>query len=237
MRKNSVFALVLSLVLMVSLLFGGCAGIRENIWDWRKQAASVAETPPQEIFVKAEYYFTEGLFKKAREEFSKIKQFHPLNTEFVMKAEIRIADSYYRSAEYMDAIISYNDFMNLYPNSPEIPYCIYQIANCNYAQVQPFDRDQRYTEEAIKEFGKLLFRFPDSKYTLAARQKIRDCEERLAKRELYVAEFYIKKEKYPAAIARLDYLLATYPHFSQSLSASYLLESIKVIQEQSLQRT
>jgi|GEM_PF-91683 len=210
-RYGSPFVVILLLFTLMTPLGGGCVMVRERIWDWKAQPKSTPDTPPSEILAKARFYYQEGLFNKALAEYQKIKQFHPLERDYFAHAELGIADSYYSLREYTDAIIAYNDFMNLYPTSEQVPYCIYQVALCHYERIPKSSRDQSVTIRARQEFERLLARFPDSDYAFLARQKLRDCFDNLAQQEFDVAVFYLKRGNYEATLARLTTLLETYP--------------------------
>ena len=82
----------------------------------------------------------------------------------------RAGDSRFQfsDAEYGEAELAYNDFINLHPTNENVPYAVYQLGMCHYKQMYSIDRDQTETNKAIKEFERLITRFPDSKFSLMA---------------------------------------------------------------------
>jgi len=62
----------------------------------------------------------------------------------------------------------------------------------------------------------MINQFPDSTLVPRAKQKLRDVQEVLAERETQIGLFYVSREQYAAAIARLETVVDTYPLYSKS---------------------
>ena len=62
----------------------------------------------------------------------------------------------------------------------------------------------------------MINQFPDSTLIPRAKQKLRDVQEVLAERETQIGLYYESRENYPAAIARLQTVVDTYPLYSKS---------------------
>ncbi len=77
------------------------------------------------------------------------------------------------------------------------------------------DRDPSKSREAFDDFRKLLEKFPDSKYSADARKRMIFIKNRLAKYEIAVARFYMRRDAYVAAANRGRYILEYYPDSSQ----------------------
>ncbi len=71
---------------------------------------------------------------------------------------------------------------------------------CYFKQMLSVDRDQTATEKALEQFRYLIENFPQSPHTLAAREKVQACRRQLAEHEYYIARFYFRMKKYPAAL-------------------------------------
>ena len=127
-----------------------------------------------------------------------------------MLAELKIGDAHFHRKEYPEAIAAYEEFASLHPKNEAIPYVLYQIGACYYAQLMTEDRDQTPTYEAIGSFERLIKSHPNSSQANRAREKIQICRELLAENEMYVARFYYKSKHYKAALARFEILLADY---------------------------
>ena len=72
-------------------------------------------------------------------------------------------------------------------------------------------RPPKDTMKSFSTFQDLVRRFPNSEYVPDARQRMVFLRNRLAKYENYVAEYYIRRGAYVAAINRAKYALEHYP--------------------------
>jgi len=193
--------------LMASLL-SGCA-----LWDHFFKAEK-HEDSPEEVMGKARRSFDKGYYEQASTEFEKIKDRYPYS-KFALEAEIKMADSLYKRRQYTEAYSAYNEFEKLHPRNPNVPYVIYQEGMSQFSQASTIDRDQSHVIKARHEFERLVKKFPESKYAIKAKSKIRACYISLARYELYVANFYYKQKKYRAAMDRYRYLVENYPDLGQ----------------------
>ena len=216
----------LFLVFLVQLLTG-CVWLRETIWDWSDVPVTTTRSTPEEIYSSAERYYQEGLYKKATEEYQKIKELYPLSGAIVTIAELGVVDSLYARKEFVESLIAYTDFINIHPTNDKNPYCMYQVGMCYYEQKKSIDRDQTETIKAKQEFEKLIARFPGSHHAFLAEEKLRECTKRLAERELYIAAYYMRAEQYDSAVSRLETLLKKYPYADWELSVAHILKEAK----------
>ncbi|NNJ73150.1 MAG: outer membrane protein assembly factor BamD, partial [Enterobacterales bacterium] len=72
-------------------------------------------------------------------------------------------------------------------------------------------RDATGAREAFEHFSELMRRFPESKYSVDARQRMIYLRNRLAEYEIHVARFYMSREAYLAAANRAKYVVEHYP--------------------------
>ncbi|MFH1624325.1 MAG: outer membrane protein assembly factor BamD [Pseudomonadota bacterium] len=174
----------------------------------------------QGLFYDGLDYFEEGNYRKAREAFQELRDRYPLS-KYSIVAELRIADCYYYSKEYTEAIFQYEEFLKLHPTNPVIPYVIFQMGMANFDQILSIDRDQTFTKEAVKQFEYLISRYPSSTYAAAAQEKLAICKERLSEHEFYVGHLYFKRKKYKAALRRFEGILEKFPE-SSIMAKTYL---------------
>ena len=163
----------------------------------------MAKATPEGLYSRASAEYRDGNYKKAQEYFLRLKEEYPLHDMAVL-AEIGVADSLYSDKEYSEAENAYTDFISLHPVNENVPYAIYQLGMCHYNQMEAVDRDQTETIKARKEWEKLIARYPESKFSTMAEKMVRECKQRLAEREFYVGKFYLRRNKYQAALARFE---------------------------------
>ena len=72
------------------------------------------------------------------------------------------------------------------------------------------ERDQRAAKDSFDAFKELVTRFPDSKYTPDARQRMTYIVNALAQYDVHVARFYYERGAYVAAIGRAQTAVADY---------------------------
>ena len=145
---------------------------------------------------------------------------------YAQRAKLLIADAYFKKGDEANLILAsaeYREFMTLYPTSPSVPYCQYQIAMTYYKNVMKPGRDQTKTLQALQEFRKVVANYPNSDYAKQAEEKIKDCEQRLATHEFLIGEFYYKSRALRAAVSRLSEIMTKYPEFKKMDSVYYYI--------------
>ena len=79
----------------------------------------------------------------------------PSDIEIAQKAKINIADSYYNEkgeSSLMLAVSEYEEFVGMYPNSPDAVYAKFQIGECFFRRMRKPGRDQDFTYRTIEAF-------------------------------------------------------------------------------------
>lgn len=207
----------LFLIAALLLFISGCA-------LWRSK--DTTETNPEALYKQGYAYYQKGRYEKAIENFQRLKEEYPLH-ELALRAELGIADSHFSMEEYAFAEIAYNDFVNLHPTNENLSYVMYQVGICHYNQLLSIDRDQSETWKALKEFEKLIARFPTSKFSFLAEKKVRECKTRLAEHEYYVGEIYFKMKQYKAAMLRFENLSKNYVNLGLDYKVKFIMEETR----------
>jgi outer membrane protein assembly factor BamD len=138
-------------------------------------------------------------YKKVRELFPE----HPL----AQISQLEIAEGYFNTEQYEEAILAYDEFVKLYPGNINIPYARFKEALCYFNQISQADRDQSMTKKAIEKFEKVIKDFPDTPYAVKAYNYLKFSRKRLAEQEIFIANFYFKSGKYKSAEKRYLYIL------------------------------
>jgi outer membrane protein assembly factor BamD len=139
-------------------------------------------------------------------------------SKYARLAELRIADSDYEQEKFAEAIHEYKDFIRSHRSEEEdVEYARSRVAEATYAEIpESFlmpaseERDQGAVVDAYKELRTYVADYPNAKPTAHVRDLVRQVTARLVHHELYVARFYLAKDNYLAAVARIDYALRTY---------------------------
>ncbi|UOD33715.1 outer membrane protein assembly factor BamD [Deferribacteraceae bacterium V6Fe1] len=155
-------------------------------------------------------YFEKGKYKKAAEAFEQ-SILEADNPEIAAQAQLFLADSYFFLNQFDEAIPSYEEYLDIYPDNEYAKQALYRLALCYYKQIDTIDRDQTNTIKALENFKKLKDRFPEYAKTVETNAKIKELREMLAEREYYVAKFYLRTKKFKAAEMRFKTVLEQYP--------------------------
>ena len=158
-------------------------------------------------------YMNRGYFTKAIEQFNRIRNYYR-DDPYSVKAELAIADVYFRRNEWDQARLAYDDFMRMHPRHPDLDYVIYQIGLTLYRKApQAAGRDQSWTRQAVNTWSGFEGRFPESTYQDEVQEMLTECRERLARKELIIAQFYAnpQRQAWQAVLGRVDGLLRIYP--------------------------
>ncbi|NOR14756.1 MAG: outer membrane protein assembly factor BamD [Candidatus Aminicenantes bacterium] len=145
---------------------------------------------------------------------------------YAQRAKLAISDSYFRQGDEGSMIIAaseYREFIQLYPYSPSAAFAQYQIGLTYYKKVLKPGRDQSKTHQALAEFRIVINKYPLSEEAEQAREKIQECEERLAEHSMSIAELYYKRNAYRASISRLTEILTEYPNYTRMDKVYYLI--------------
>ncbi|MGB9893710.1 MAG: outer membrane protein assembly factor BamD [Candidatus Saccharicenans sp.] len=211
MKKKYLPALIL-MAMVISLSSVSC----------RKQSINLENLPPETatsdeaLFRLGEEYIKKDMEKGILFLRQVIDSFP--KSFYAQRAKLLIADNYFKKGDEANLILAaaeYREFIVLYPTSPSVPYCQYQIAMTYYKKALKPGRDQTKTIQALSEFQKVVANYPNSEQAKQAEEKIKDCEQRLAAHELHVGQFYYKTRSYRAAFGRLQEILTKYPEFKR----------------------
>lgn len=143
--------------------------------------------------------------------FEELRDKYPMSPYAVL-AELRLGDSHYHKYEYIEAAHFFDNFRRLHPSNPQVDYSIFMRGLCAYQQMLSCDRDQTFAEEALEQFQQLVELFPQSPYAGRALMRIAEARRLLAEREIFVADFYMRKLNYAGAIERYNRALKRYPN-------------------------
>jgi len=170
-----------------------------------------AASDPQAHLLKAQERLKKRDFEGTTKELNHLMREHKRAPESV-QAKIIMADMLYQKQEWDAARIYYQQFLKDHPSHPETDYVSYMIGMTHYKMAPSLpDRDQRRTEEAIRIWSQFLKRYPQSEHREEVEKKMVESRERMAKKELLIAEFYARRQAWESVRRRTEGLLVQYP--------------------------
>jgi len=171
----------------------------------------------KENFDKGEESFKDSAWQEAVDYFNQVKNKFPYS-KYAVIAELRACDALFEDEKYVEAADGYRLFAKLHPTNEKTPYALFRAGLCHHKQIPRdwffmppvHEEDQTQVKATLEAMGQFLARFPDDKNAREAREVVALCRGRLARHELYVAGFYLKREHWKAAQLRAEGLLRDY---------------------------
>src|SRR5271170_3736843 len=209
MRSKS-FAFCLVGLALLAPVAGGCGGEGAKTALGYTEDAKRAYDAAMDEFKAHNWIEAQTLMREVKRKYSYSK--------WARQAELRIADADVEQEKFPEAIREYKDFVHAHRSDTED--CIYaraKMAEATFAEIpESFlmpaseERDQAAVIDAYKELRGFIEEYPEAKQTRRMRELLGNVTARLVRHELYVARFYLKKDNYDAAVARIQYALKNY---------------------------
>ena len=198
------FKNLLILLLSIFLLFS-CS---------KKNNKSVIAEPTDEekaisIYAEAVEALKKGDAFYAGKKFKEVEGLIPQG-EWATKASLMASYSDYNRNAYSSAIFNLERHINNYPADKNIPYAHYLIAMCYYEQILDEKKDLEPLLKAKKKFEFIIQTYPDTDYAIDGRYKLDLIVDQLAAKEMSIARFYMKTEKWIPALNRLKIVVDEY---------------------------
>jgi outer membrane protein assembly factor BamD len=208
---------------VLALTLTGCSSSQDDI-------EKVPDKSAQALFVDARAALDNGLYQKAIQILGAIDSRFPFGP-ISHQVQLDLIYAYYKSGDAAQGIALTDRFLRLNPNNSNIDYVLYMRALINISTeenlfqdlsgIDRSDRDPEASREAFKNFKTIVTDYPDSKYAADSRMRMIAIKSRLARYELAVAKYYVKREAYASAANRGRYVVE---YFSPSPEVEQALE-------------
>ena len=169
----------------------------------------VIETQMLESYKKGLKALDEGDALYAARHFTDAELLFP-QSEWAPKSLLMAAYSYYSQDYFADAIAELERFIKTYPQSNRLDYAYFLLATCYYEKIIDEKKDLEPLIKAKETFNFVIQEYPSTDFALDAKFKLDLIDETLAGKEMYIGRYYIKKEKWIAAINRFKYVVDNY---------------------------
>lgn len=212
-------------VLWLAIALTGCGILGKEIDQTEGWSAA-------KLYAEASSELDSSNYARAIEYYEKLEARYPFG-RYAMQSQLDIAYAHYRADEPEAAIAAADRFIKLYPQNPYVDYAYYLkgIVNYNrsvgfldrYVPTDPSQRDPGAALDAFVDFSVLVERFPDSRYAEDARQRMVYLRNNLAKHEVNVARYYMRRGAYLAAANRANYVIERFQRTSSVEAALQVL--------------
>lgn len=170
--------------------------------------AETSSTPTAESTFKAgEEFEKDERLEEAIAKFTEVKNKFPYS-RLATQAELKIADINYNRESFIEAQTNYQLFKEFHPKHPQSDYVTFRLAMSYFNQLpSTVDRDLAVADKAITYFDEVIKNYGDSTHIKEAREKRASALSMLAEKELYIADFYLKREIFDSGLKRYEYML------------------------------
>lgn len=199
-------------ILAVQILVSGCSAVTID-----------NDSPPEAQYEEGERLLKKDRYLEAVERFRILKSRYPYS-KYAALASLKIGDSHYQEEAFLEAASAYKIFRDLYPKHELTSYALFRQGESYYNTLPSTeDRDLEPAQAAIDAYSQLLKEYPNSPQQKEAEARIAELRGKLAAKEIYVGDYYFKRELYQAAANRYSYLLLNYPEAGKSEDNLYKL--------------
>ena len=126
------------------------------------------------------------------------------------KASLMSAYALYSQNYYDDAIFNLERHIKNYPKDKDLVYAHYLIAICYFEQLYDERKDLKPLVKAREKFEHILKKYPNTDYAIDAKWKMGLIVDQMAAKEMYIGRYYMKMEKWIAAINRFKFVVKYY---------------------------
>ena len=215
---------ILALSLGVASAFVGCSSnpSKKEVVDKGPQSSE------QVYFEKAQKSLERNQYTDAVKSLEALDTYYPTG-QYTQQAQLELLYAKFKQKDYEGTIALAERFIRLNPQHPNVDYAYYVrgVANMEmnydslirYTSLQQSHRDVSYIKVAYQNFVDLIRRFPSSKYSVDAAQRMKYIGQELAESEMNAARFNIQRKAWLAAAKRAQWVIEHYPQTPQTPEA------------------
>jgi outer membrane protein assembly factor BamD len=210
-RYSDLFRL-LAIVLML-VLVSGCGRLF-------KKDDPIETMTVEELYEEGKKSLRGNNFSRAERHYQRLIARFPYGP-YTEQSMIELAYAQYKGNKPEDAQSAINRFIRTYPAHRHAAYAYYLRALINFERDNVFLdriggidralRDQSALKESFDAFAELIRRYPDTVYAADARQRMVHLRNQMARREIGVGTYYLRRGAWVAAASRGRHVLETYP--------------------------
>ena len=202
MKLNLIFSYLIIFLLIIS-----CSKKKEEKVTVLKEKS--LETQMIEVYSQAVEEFEKGDVIYAGKKFSEAELLYPQSV-WAPRAVLMSAYGYYSQGYYGDAINDLEIFLIKYKNHPQSDYAYYLLALCHYDQIIDEKKDLNEILQSKKYFEIVINKYPNTDYAVDSKFKLELIIEIIASKEMYLARYYLEREKWIPAIKRFKKVINDY---------------------------
>ncbi len=153
--------------------------------------------------------FNRGDIFFAAKKFNEVELLYP-QSAWAPRSTLMAAYVYYSQLYFNEAIIELERFLDKYKNHKNTDYAYYLLAICHYNQIVDEKKDLGEILKAKTYFQIIIKDFPSTDFAEDSKFKLELIDEILASKELYLANYYLDREKWIPAMNRFKKIVNDY---------------------------
>ena len=217
-----------SLLLLLAVLLSACAATPDEGLDTNKWSV-------QKLYTEAKDALDDGHYERAIQLYESLESRYPFGT-YAEQALLDVAYAYMKDEEPDTAVATADRFIKLHPRHSNVDYAYYLRGLARMSEkgsladkFLPFgkgdlsERDPSSSRQAYDYFAELVKKYPDSRYVPDALQRMTLLRNILARHEIVVANYYLERSAYVAAVNRAKYVIEHFPTTPASREALTIL--------------
>ena len=180
----------------------------------KKNNTEIVSEPTEKEMVVAIYAEGVDALKKgdafyAAKKFKEAESLLP-QSKWAAKASLMASYAEYSRNAFSNSIFGLERHIANYPADKNIPYAHYLIAICYYEQILDEKKDLQPLVQAKEKFEFIILTYPETDYATDSRFKLDLIIDQLAAKEMSIARYYMKTEKWIPALNRLKIVVEKY---------------------------
>ena len=193
-------------LLIIFILFLSCSNKEEQITILEKKSL---DDQMIEVYNQAMEEFEKGDVINAGKKFSEAELLYPQSI-WAPRAVLMSAYGFFSQGYYKNAINDLERFIIKYKFHPQLDYAYYLLALCHYDQIIDERKDFNEILLAKKYFELIIKNYPSTDYASDSKYKLELIIEIIASKEMYLARYYVDREKWIPAINRFKKVVSDY---------------------------
>jgi len=202
------------------LRFSGIVSFSLFIVACSSKPVQEPDLPERVYYNKAQQALEDDLPSTAIRHLKDLDSRYPFG-EFSTRAELDLIYAQMQAGEYIAAHATANRFIKNHPEHDSLGYAYYMRALSTYQGAEsllsryfnqdPSERDAKELSKAFNELADFTSRFPKSTYAPDAKARMYYLREMVARHELTVARYYLKRKAPLSALRRSQEAIQNYP--------------------------
>jgi outer membrane protein assembly factor BamD len=165
-------------------------------------------TPDQRLAYAISLYEQED-YEEAVKEFESIILQYP-GSSIIDDGQYYLAMTRFKREEYILSAYQFSKLIKGMPSSEFLADAQFMLADCYFELSPDYTLDQQYSKKAIEEFQVFIDFFPLNPKVADAEIKIKELNDKMARKEYETARIYDKMEYYLAAFKYYDSVMEIY---------------------------